>query len=164
MTSWADLVAAEPDFARRVSERLDAYKHKLLATIRIDGAPRISGIELELRDGDLWLAGMPGARKFADLRRDPRLALHSGSADPDPDDPTVWAGDAKLSGLAVEITDPAALAAYAGASTEEMPPGPFELFRVDVREATVVRIGEPADHLLIEHWHQDRGLSTTKRY
>ena len=36
---------------------------------------------------------MPGSRKGADLARDPRFALHSGSIDP-----PGWQGDAKLSG------------------------------------------------------------------
>ena len=41
------------------------------------------------------------ARKARDLQRDPRFALHSGS-----DEPDAWAGDAKLAGVAEEITDP----------------------------------------------------------
>ena len=164
MTSWGELAAAEPEFATALRSRFDAHRHKLLATLRADGAPRISGIEIDLRDGELWLAGMPGARKFADLRRDPRLALHSSSEDSDPQDPTVWAGDAKVSGTAVEIVDPAALDAYAAASPQPMPPGPFELFRVALTEAVLVRIGEPADHLLIEHWRPGRGLERVQRY
>ncbi|MBA3464363.1 MAG: pyridoxamine 5'-phosphate oxidase family protein, partial [Deltaproteobacteria bacterium] len=53
--------------------------HKTVATLRRDGSPRVSGTELTSYDGQLWLAGMPGALRFADLRRDPRFALHSGS-------------------------------------------------------------------------------------
>src|SRR6478736_4853067 len=112
MTSWGRLVEQEPELMRAASERFDAFLHKLLATIRKDGSPRISGIEFEVLGGDLWLAGMPGARKFADLRRDPRLALHSSSPDADPQDPGAWPGDAKLAGTAIEITDDAGLAAF----------------------------------------------------
>ena len=160
MTSWGELAVAEPELVAAVTERFDAFKHKLLATVRADGSPRISGIETVVRDGELWLAGMPAGRKFADLRRDPRLALHSNSADPDEKDPTVWAGDAKLSGTAVEVTDPAARAAYAGGEDGNG----FELFRVDVRELTVIRVGEPSDHLVITHWKEGAGLTRTKRY
>ena len=162
MARWGELVDREPDLMRKASARFDAHLHKLLATIRKDGSPRISGIEFSIRNGDLWLAGMPGARKFADLRRDPRLALHSSSPDADPENPGAWPGDAKLSGTAVEITDPGALAAYAGA-TEHMPPGPFELFRVDIHEVAVVAMGEPADHIVIEHWLEGRGITRSKR-
>ena len=49
--------------------------------------------------GEPWLAGMPASVKFNDLRRDPRFALHSGSAEPD-----AFSGDAKLSGRAVQVT------------------------------------------------------------
>ena len=49
------------------------------------------------------------ARKALDLRRDPRFALHSGS-----DDPPGWAGDAKLAGVAEEITDPDRIRAVNG--------------------------------------------------
>ena len=45
-----------------------------------------------------------------------------------------------------------------------MPPEPFELFRLEVTEAVVVRLEEPADHLVIESWHEDRGRQRTERY
>jgi len=163
MTSWQQLADAEPAFHRALAARFDAHKHKLLATVRADGSPRISGIETTVRDGELWLAGMPAARKFADLRRDPRLALHSGSDDSDPDDPAAWPGDAKLSGIAVEVTDPDALAAWAAAHEQPMPPGDFELFRVDVREASRVYVGDPADHLVVEIWDEASGLRSVRR-
>ena len=31
-------------------------------------------------------------------------------------------------------------------------------FRVDVTEVALTRVGEPADHLVIESWHQGRGF------
>src|SRR3712207_8273762 len=43
----------------------------------------VSGIEASISAGELWLAGMPRSVKFVDLRRDPRMALHSGSDEPD---------------------------------------------------------------------------------
>ena len=86
MPSWlafADVEAEEPEFAARVRAAFDAHAHKFLATLRRDGSPRISGIEMQFVAGEPWLAGMPGSVKFTDLRRDPRFALHSGSAEPD---------------------------------------------------------------------------------
>ena len=67
----------------RVRAAFDAHAHKVLATLRADGSPRVSGIEMQFVAGEPWLAGMPDSVKFADLRRDPRFALHSGSAEPD---------------------------------------------------------------------------------
>src|SRR2546421_8807979 len=102
MASWSELVAAEPEFAQRVHDVFKVRKHKTLATLRRDGAPRISGIETEFEDGELWLGMMLGSVKAADLRRDPRLALHSPTVDPPEDDPSSWPGEAKIAGRGIE--------------------------------------------------------------
>ena len=46
MTAWRDVQAAAPEFADRVQRLFDAHRHKTIATLRADGAPRISGIEV----------------------------------------------------------------------------------------------------------------------
>jgi len=43
------------------------------------------------------------------------------------------------------------------------PPGPFHLFRAGVTEVVLVRVGEPPDHLVIESWHEGRGLRRVER-
>jgi len=101
MASFADVETEEPQFAERVRAAFDAHAHKFLATLRVDGSPRISGIEMRFVGGEPWLAGMPGSVKFVDLRRDPRFALHSGS-----DEPDAFSADAKFSGRASEVTEP----------------------------------------------------------
>jgi hypothetical protein len=159
MASWAEIEAAAPELAARARAAVDAPHHNVQATQRRDGSPRISGIEASLADGQLWLGMMPGSRKALDLRRDPRLALHSTSVDPPEDDPGSWAGDAKLSGRAVEVDDPALLERI-GAGEEA---GDAHLFRVDVTELVHTRVGEPADHLVIELWQEGRGLRTMRR-
>lgn len=78
---------------------------------------------------------MPGARKAADLLRDPRVAVHSASADP-----SVWTGDAKLAGRAVHVTDPDTIARFTGSLDQGPPPGEFQLFRIDVTELVVVEL------------------------
>src|SRR5690349_17347304 len=82
MTAWQDVERAEPEFAQRVRTLFDAHRHKTIATLRADGSPRISGIEAVFEDGELVFGSMPNARKGADLRRDPRFALHSATVDP----------------------------------------------------------------------------------
>jgi Pyridoxamine 5'-phosphate oxidase len=158
MASWEEIEAAAPELAGRARAVFDAHKHKLLATLRRDGSPRISGIEATVTGGQLWLGMMPGSRKALDLRRDPRLALHSASLDP-PDDPTAWAGDAKLSGRAVEVDDPALLERL-GAGDQA---GEAHLFRVDITELVHTRVGDPPDHLVIDHWQEGRGLRRMRR-
>src|SRR5437763_4429892 len=100
MTAWREFEAAEPEFARRVQALFDAHKHKTIATLRADGSPRISGIEAVFEDGELTFASMPNARKGADLRRDPRFALHSATVDPVDGSEAEWPGEAKISGRA----------------------------------------------------------------
>jgi hypothetical protein len=158
MASFSQLEKEEPDFAARVKAAFDAHVHKILATLRKDGAPRVSGIETRFADGELWLAGMTASVKFADLRRDPRMALHSGS-----DDPDTFSADAKVSGRAVEITDPAELARFTGET--EVPEGPpsFELFRIDLEQVVLTGLSDAKDALVITSWRPGKGLSGTRR-
>ena len=151
MTSWGAVAAAEPEFADRVRRIFDTRRHKVLATLRRDGSPRISGIEADFVDGELVMGMMTGSVKANDLVRDPRLAIHAASEDAPQDDPSSWLGDAKISGRAVEVADP---------STAD---DSAHRFKVDITEVVFVRVGSPADHLVIESWHVGRGLERTKR-
>jgi hypothetical protein len=72
MTAWKDVERAEPEFARRVRGLFDGHRHKTIATLRADGSPRISGIEVAFEDGELAFGSMPNARKGADLGRGSR--------------------------------------------------------------------------------------------
>jgi hypothetical protein len=145
MAQWSDVVKSAPEFAALARRHFEAGKHLTLATLRTDGSPRISAIEIEFVGDDAWLGSMWQSRKALDLRRDPRFALHSPTAGSDD-----WAGDAKLSGRAEEILDDARRAEIQAASEGEAPPGPFHLFRCDISEVVVTRVAE--GDLLIELW------------
>jgi hypothetical protein len=144
MASWSEVEAQAPELAARARAFFDAFKHKTLATLRRDGSPRISGSELEIDGGQMWLGSMWRAVKALDLQRDPRFALHSGSPDPD----AGWTGDAKVAGRAIEVTEP-------GATSHR--------FRLDITELVVVSLGDPADHIVIESWHEGRGVKSVRR-
>jgi hypothetical protein len=159
MASWSEVEAAAPELAARVRATMDAHKHKVLATLRRDGSPRVSGIEATFTDGELWLGMMPGSRKAMDLRRDPRLALHSASVDPTEDNPSAWPGDAKVAGRAVEVDDQALLERLGAGEGA----GGAHLFRVDLAEVVHTRVGTPADHLVIEVWREGTGLRRLRR-
>ena len=51
MVSWKEVTNDAPDFALCVEQALTRNKHMTMATLRADGAPRISGTELEVNDG-----------------------------------------------------------------------------------------------------------------
>jgi hypothetical protein len=130
MPSWSAFEAAAPELAADVRRHLDAHTHKTLATLRRDGSPRICGSECQFAGGELWIGSMWLALKARDLRRDPRFALHSGSASP-PD----FTGDAKLAGVVEEITDPERVKAINGEAV-----GRSHLFRLDLREVSTTHV------------------------
>ena len=160
MASWQDVTTSAPDCAETVRAMFDAHRHKTLATLRRDGSPRISGIETEFIDGELWFGGMWQSLKMLDLRRDPRFALHSGTGDAEP---AAWKGDAKIAGRAEEIAEPGRIAAIQAAGGGQAPPGPSHLFRADIHEVVVTRVGDPPDHLVIEVWREGEGVRRIER-
>ncbi|WP_248961130.1 pyridoxamine 5'-phosphate oxidase family protein [Sphaerisporangium perillae] len=156
MASWQEIEKEILELAARVVAIMGKSKHKTMATLRRDGSPRISGTEVEFKEGEVWLGSMLGALKALDLRRDPRVAIHSASEDPDEADPGAWSGDAKLAGKAVEITDRQVRESYGG------PPGQdFHLFRIDVTEVVLTHV--EGDQLVIEMWHEGAGLRVVRR-
>jgi hypothetical protein len=96
MVWWKDFVEDAPASAQQVRARFAAGEHSTLATVRKDGAPRIS------------------------------------------------AGDSKIAGIAHE-TEP-------------------HRFRIEITEVVLTRVGDPADHLVIESWHSGRGLEQRLRH
>jgi hypothetical protein len=142
MAGWREVETEAPELAARARELFDANKHKTLATLRRDGSPRISGIEIEFDDGELWFGSMWRAVKALDLQRDPRFAIHSASDGAD------FKGDAKVAGRVEEVSSN----------------GRSHRFRADVTELVVISLGgDPPDHLLIESWHAGRGVTTRRR-
>ena len=143
MTAWREFEAAEPEFARRVQALFDAHKHKTIATLRADGSPRISGIETVFADGELTFGSMPDARKGADLRRDPRCAVHSATVDPVEGAEAQWPGEAKIAGRALSEDG--------------------ERFRVDVAEVVHTHLNAAATLLVVEWWTPSGGLRKVER-
>jgi hypothetical protein len=150
MTAWQEFEAAAPEFAQRVRALFDAHRHKTIATLRSDGSPRISGIEVAFEDGEMVFGSMSSARKGADLRRDPRFALHSATVDPIEGAEAQWPGEAKISGRAVA----------AGAITDG-PEG--DLFHVDIAEVVHTHLNEKATMLVVEWWTPRHGLRRIER-
>lgn len=151
MVAWREFAEAAPDLAAHVRRCFDARKHCTLATLRRDGSPRISGIEVEFGSGEVWLGMMSHSVKALDLRRDPRLALHSPTEDPPEHEPSTWIGEAKIAGRAVEVADP-------DGQTDA------HRFRIEVAEVVLTTVADSADHLLIRSWHPDRGLELRRRF
>jgi Pyridoxamine 5'-phosphate oxidase len=150
MTGWQVVERAEPEFAQRVRRLFEAHRHKTIATLRVDGSPRISGIEAAFEDGELVFGSMPNARKGADLLRDPRFALHSATVDPVDGSEAQWPGEAKISGRAI----------HAGPITEG-PQG--DRFCADIAEVVHTHLNDGATMLVVEWWTPTHGLRRIER-
>lgn len=154
MARWKEIEAEAPELAARAKGLLDAHTHLTIATLRKDGSPRISGTEIVWADGDLYIGSMWMAVKALDLRRDPRFALHSGSADP----ADGWNADAKVAGTVHELSRDEIAAAFPDHADSRM-----HSFRLDVDELVVVGLDDARKHLVITSWHPGRGVSELKR-
>ncbi|MEV7771768.1 pyridoxamine 5'-phosphate oxidase family protein [Kitasatospora sp. NPDC086791] len=154
MATWQDFEQQAPELAPLVRARFEADKHHVLATLRKDGSPRVSGTEVEFVGDDLWIGSMYGAVKARDLQRDARFALHAH-----PGDETMAGGDSKVAGRAFEITDEAELAAFA-ADLPEPPPTPFHAFRLELDQ--VVHTAVEGEHLLVRNWHPGLPVETIR--
>ncbi|MEU0741005.1 pyridoxamine 5'-phosphate oxidase family protein [Streptomyces sp. NPDC006134] len=153
--SWNTFATAEPALAATVEARFGAHTHHVLATLRKDGSPRTSGLEVRFLDGELWLAMMPNSLKALDLRRDPRFALQAN-----PGEGTgMGGGDVRISGRAIEVDDPQTKAGYA---KEVEPPQPFHLFRTELTEVTRTYV-EDDTYLVVQVWKPGEPLRTVKR-
>ncbi len=150
MAAWEDVERAEPAFAERVRALFDAHRHKTIATLRADGSPRISGIEAAFKNGELTFGSMPNARKGADLRRDPRFALHSATVDPIEGAEAKWPGEAKIAGRAI-----------ASQPLAEGSNGDF--FCADIADVVHTHLNERATMLIVEWWTPSHGLRRVER-
>ncbi|MCI3239658.1 pyridoxamine 5'-phosphate oxidase family protein [Streptomyces spinosisporus] len=153
--NWAAFTAAEPELAKLAEERFGSFTHHVLATLRKDGSPRTSGLEVRFLHGELWLGMMPGSLKARDLLRDPRFALQANPGpgkDPGP-------GDIRIGGRAVEVEDRDAKSAYV---EEVEPPEPFHLFRTELTEVVRTYV-EDDTYLVTQVWRPAEPVRTLKR-
>ncbi|MFF4210567.1 pyridoxamine 5'-phosphate oxidase family protein [Streptomyces sp. NPDC001796] len=153
--NWAAFAEAEPALARTVEERFGSFTHHVLATLRRDGSPRTTGLEVRFLNGELWLGMMPKSLKALDLRRDPRFALQ---ANPGPGT-GMGGGDVRISGRAVEVEDDSAKGAYV---KEVEPPEPFHLFRTELTEVVRTCV-EDDTYLVVQVWRPGEPVRTLKR-
>ena len=167
MASFAEVENVEPDLADRARSILSSTTNAVLGTIRRDGSPRLSGADPYFHDGQLRIWSMPQARKGQDLRRDPRVAVHSvpwdsrrlreGAAD-------AGEADAKVNGTAVLTTDADGLSGFRAWLKSERgfePPENWDLFTIDIDALTV--ISADGGQLVVDRWSTTGGGRTMRR-
>ncbi len=147
--NWDDLQRSAPRLGRVAHDRLIAPGVLLVATVRRDGAPRLSPVEPLVLDGQLWLSMMWRSQKAKDLLRDNRLLIHSIVTSRDGAD-----GEIKLRGHAIPVDDPTLRRCYRDAVSELgwQPEEPyFHLFRVGIATVTYIRYAPNGDQH-VTHW------------
>jgi hypothetical protein len=155
VASWEDFGRQAPDLAAAVRARLTATLHTILGTVRADGAPRLTGLEVHFGEGQLWLAMMPDSRKADDLRRDPRFSIHSAP------DVSMVDGDAKVSGLAHAVDDAATRERFAATLGQDVPSSGMALFRTDLTDASLARV--EGDFMVIDIWRDGEAPRQVRR-
>lgn len=78
---WADVEQQAGPLAAAVARRFAAHEHHVMATVRADGRPRVSGTNVYITEGVMWLGMMPAAARQGDLRARPWCAVHSAPLD-----------------------------------------------------------------------------------
>jgi len=144
--SWTQFSEDSPDLAAAIRGRFESHLHHVIATVSASGGPRASGTEIRWWNDDAWLGSMPGSRKSADLKTDPRFSIHSH-----PDSSELLEGDAKLAGTAGLVDDASIRRAY---SEFVGHPGddPYDLFRLSISSASLVKVSDDKTHLVITAW------------
>jgi hypothetical protein len=145
---WEDVERQAPRFARVMHDRLVGPGVLLVATIRLDGTPRLSPVEPLVLDGDLWLSMMWQSRKATDLLRDDRILVHSITTTREGGE-----GEVKVRGSAQSINDPTLRRRYCDAVTVLgwRPEEPyFHLFQIDIADVTLVRYAQTGDQYVAQ--------------
>ncbi|GAA2058020.1 pyridoxamine 5'-phosphate oxidase family protein [Catenulispora yoronensis] len=152
MATWKQFEESAPGLASAVKARFTATKHHVLATLRRDGGPRVSGTEVDFdTEGRLRLGSMADAVKGRDLKRDGRFALHAN-----PGDGTMDGGDSKISGVAGVVPSEGS-GKGSGEETEEG----SDLFDLDIRE--IVHTTVENNELVIRSWTPAGGEREVRR-
>lgn len=126
---WSDFAVRSPGLARD-GWRLLAERHgyAYLATTAADGSPRIHPVAPIRSERGLFLAIHVRSPKLVDLRRDPRMALHTTVVPPDDE-------EFSLRGTVVEVDAADRGAAVAGAEDGAELSEHMVLFEIDLTEA-----------------------------
>ncbi|HEY7260438.1 MAG TPA: pyridoxamine 5'-phosphate oxidase family protein [Trebonia sp.] len=148
MTTWAQFENEAGDLAASIRARFEAAETHILATLRKDGSPRVSGSEVQFTGGDLTFGSMLNAVKARDLQRDGRCAIHAHPSE---------GGDAKVAGIAREVTGEAKNAYVTGSEPAEG----FHAFRLELSEAVMTSV--EGGELVIRVWRPGLGVRTFRR-
>lgn len=162
---WAELEHRQPRLGELGRRKLIDRGVVLVGTTRRDGSARISAVEPFLLDGELWLSMLWGSAKAADLKRDPRVLVHSVITSRDGGE-----GEFILRGTArAEMRQDIQRRYAAAVATSlgwEPVPGKFHLFALDIGHVAYLRYEDATGDQFVSAWppgreYVRRGTSAT---
>jgi hypothetical protein len=159
MVTWAEFDQAAGELADLARERFEGAGLVLLGSMRKDGWPRISPVECQIFEGQLYLGMMWRSRKALDLLRDPRCVVHSLVTDKEGTE-----GDVKVYGRALDVTDPDERERYGQVLQEQIgwrPEGDFHLFALDIDQVGYVRF--EGGEQITWRWRRGEALAPPER-
>jgi hypothetical protein len=157
--NWAELETAAPEVTTPARGLLERWGFVLAGTIRRDGTPRISPIEVHFVGDELVLVMIRGTHKARDVLRDPRIVLNAPVTD------AARPGEElKLRGRAVELHDAHARAAVHDAVEARSgwrPRDDWHVFAIDLDDVAHMRW--EGSELTMTRWTRAGGVETTRR-
>ena len=157
--SWSAFASDAPELATAVRDVLKRHGFAFAGTIRRDGSPRISPVEVHISDNRLFVVLIPDTAKAHDLDRDPRITLQT---------PIASAGapglEVKLRARTSDVLDPGLRAAMAASVEEASGWRPGEQWRYcELLLSSVAMLDWVDGDMILHRWDAPRGLRGPER-
>lgn len=155
---WGGFEQAAPELAERVRAEIERFGFVLVGTLRRDGTPRISPVEVHFVLHHLMLVMIAGTRKACDLDRDSRVLLRTPVTNPAHPE-----CDVQLRGHVVDVDamQRKATADSVEATSGWRPRTTWRFFSVAISAASYIEWRE--DEMRLVRWDEVRGLRPTER-
>ena len=154
---WEAVCDEVPLLTQYVERRLNAHEHHVIATVKPDGSPRVSGTNVMITDGIMWCGAMPGALRVQDLAIKPTCAIHSA---PLHEKLPEGEGDVRINAVARKLSLFEAKYVFKEKfdGTTDMMPGTY--FELLIRNFSIVEVH--GDEMVITHWSPSSGIDITR--
>lgn len=154
---WEFVQRSVPALAQYVENRFAAHEHHVLATVRANGSPRVSGTNVMFTNGTLWIGMMPTARRHDDLQRFPSCALHSAPLN---EKLPEGEGDVRLYAVARELVGAEREHIFRSHFPESHEVMPGHFFELLITEFSIVEVRN--EEIVLTRWTPESGAAISR--